>query len=244
MADTIEFDAGKETLKAYIAYAADPSAPGVVMAPAIAGVNPYVLGTADRLAEAGFTTLLVDYYSREGQAPDVSSPQKIGEAVSGLSDPRTLSDIKYAAEYLRRDDRVNEDSIGSFGFCIGGMYAYLAACEDAGLSAAVDYYGAIQYTSTSDNKPISPLDRAEHLSAPLLAHFGDFDRLISADDIAAFRGALQEHQKPYEMFVYGGAPHAFDEDFRPAVYRPAASQEAWQRTITFLDWHLKHQSSR
>ncbi|MEM8985149.1 MAG: dienelactone hydrolase family protein [Pseudomonadota bacterium] len=245
MVAAIEMKVKDGQVKAYLAKPeGGQDAPGVVLAPAIAGVNEYVLQTADRLAAAGYATLLVDYYAREGAAPDISSPQKIGEAVAALSDPRSLSDIAYAADHLRAESGVNADRIGSFGFCIGGMYAYLAGCEGIGLKACVDYYGAIQYSETSETKPASPLDRAGELDAPLLCHFGDFDRLISASDRDAFAAALQENQKPYEMFVYHGAPHAFDEDFRAPVYRPAASADAWRRSLAFLDWNLKNRSVR
>lgn len=245
MPEKTEFQAGEDVLGAfYSAPAGDGPAPGVILASAIAGINDYVKRAADRLAAAGFATLLIDYYSREGAAPDVSTPQKIGEAVAGLSDPRTLSDINFAIEHLRNLDGVDAENIATLGFCIGGMYAYLAACDENGLKAAVDYYGLIRYSDTNVNKPVSPLDKAADLKAPLLAHFGDFDRLISASDIEDFKRALQENQKPYEMYVYGGAPHAFDEDFRAPVYRPVASAEAWRRSINFLDWHLKRRAPR
>jgi carboxymethylenebutenolidase len=86
---------------------------------------------------------------------------------------------------------------------------------------------------------VSPLDRARAIQAPLLAHFGTFDRLIPAADIEALETELKRATNQYELFTYNGAPHAFDEDFRPAAYRPVASELAWKRTVTFLDWHLK-----
>jgi dienelactone hydrolase len=213
-------------------------APAVLLFPAIAGVNDYVIRVGRRLAEAGYAALVLDYFSREGQAPDVSTPDKINAAVEALPDGRVLSDARAAVTFLRGRDDVDPRRIAALGFCIGGTYAYLAAGEIDGLTASVDYYGSIRYAATSANKPFSPLDRASALRAPLLGHFGSADRLISADDIAAFDQALRSHGKNYELFVYTGAPHAFDEDFRP-VYRPVAAAEAWRRTLTFLDWYCR-----
>lgn len=218
--------------------------PAVVLLPAIAGVNAYIERTAERLRGLGCFVAVVDYYAREGAAPDVSTPEKIGAAVAGLSDPLVLREVGATVEALRTRDDVLPDAIATFGFCIGGLYAYLSACEHDGIAAAVDYYGTLVYGTTTANKPVSPLDRAAELKAPLLAHFGDFDRLISAVDIAAFGEALRTHQKHHEIFVYGGAPHAFDEDFRPPVFRPAAAQEAWRRSVAFLDWHLRRVAPR
>ena len=220
------------------------AAPAIVLLPAIAGVNVYMKAAAVRLAEAGYATLLLDYYAGIGRAPDVSTPEKIGAAVAALSDPKVLADVAAAVAWLRARDDVDGARIASFGFCIGGMYAYLAACGDLGLAAAVDYYGSIRYAVTGPKKPVSPIDRVPVLAAPLLAHFGTFDRLISGEDIALFERALQLNQKPYELFLYRGAPHAFDEDFRPAVFRPVAARLAWQRSLAFLDWHLRGRASR
>lgn len=246
MAKAIEFDAGEETLTGYYA---DPGqcvgqVGGIVLAPAIAGVNDYVLRVADRLAGCGFGVLLIDYYCREGSPPNTSNPEAIGRAVGALSDTRTILDMSAAALHLASMPRINPDAIGSLGFCIGGMYAYLLACEEAGLKAAVDYYGLIKYAAISDKKPVSPLDMVSQLNAPLLAHYGTYDRLISAEDIAAFDSALKDKEKSYEMLLYRGAPHAFDEDFRPTNYRPVASARAWRATIDFFRWHLHDNAPR
>ena len=91
----------------------------------------------------------------------------------------------------------------------------------------------------TERKPTAPVDVAESLKAPLLCHYGDWDRLVNREEIDGFTDRLRAAQKPYELFTYGGAPHAFDEWFRPAVFRPAASSAAWQRTRTFLNWHLR-----
>lgn len=237
MADRLFYHTGGDTLQAKIV-APDGAAPAIILLPAIAGCNPYIDGVASRLVGQGYLVAVHDYYQREGAAPDVSTPEKIGAAVSGLPDRRTLDEIVALTAALKADPRVEDGKVATYGFCIGGMFAYLAATEIEGLSCAVDYYGTIRYSVTSENKPISPLDRAGALKAPLLCHFGDYDRLISTQDHADFATALQAAAVPYEMFIYGGAPHAFDEDFRPIVYRPAAAADAWSRSLNFLAWHM------
>lgn len=113
-----------------------------------------------------------------------------------------------------------------------------AGCENFDLSACVDFYGTIKYVATSENKPVSPLDKIADLAVPLLCHFGDADRSISGEDINALSQALRQHQKNFDLFSYAGDPHAFDEDFRTDVYRPAAACDAWRRTDAFLSYHM------
>lgn len=240
MSDRFSVRAGDAALDFPVFRPAGPGPfPAILLLPAIAGVNDYVLRTAARLADRGYLTVVVDYFAREGAAPDVSTPAKIGAAVAALDDPAVLSDIGATLAALQADATVIDDQIATFGFCIGGMYAYLAGCEHSGVAAVVDYYGSIVYTATGPAKPVSPLDRAGDLTAPILAHFGDFDRLISMSDIEAFGAALRAGQKHHEICVHRGAPHAFDEDFRPQVFRPVAARAAWHSSLAFLDWHLR-----
>ncbi|QLC23914.1 dienelactone hydrolase family protein [Parasphingopyxis algicola] len=238
----IDFDTGEQQLSARLALPQERhegGVPTVILLPAIAGVNDYISRTAERLAAQGYGVAVLDYYQREGQAPDVSSPEKIGAAVNALPDPRVLRDISSLVKALHDHPDCDGSRIGALGFCIGGMYAFLAGTEQSGLACAVDYYGAIKYAEVSANKPVSPIDRVPDLAVPLLCHFGDYDRLISAKDREEFAAAMQAAQRQYEMFVYHGAPHAFDEDFRLQVFRPAASADAWRRSVAFFDFHLR-----
>jgi carboxymethylenebutenolidase len=219
-------------------------APGIVLLPAVAGVNDYVRRVAQRLAAGGFAAVVLDYFAREGTAPDVSTPAAIDIAVASLPDRRVIADACALVGALREHEAIDPERIGSLGFCIGGMYSLMLSAETSDLSASVNYYGSVRYATTSSRKPVSPLDRVKNIQAPFLAHFGTFDRLISTADIDALEAELKRASKSYELFTYSGAPHAFDEDFRPAAYRPVASQLAWQHTMTFLDWHLKVLSAR
>jgi dienelactone hydrolase len=240
------FGAQRETLSAPLALPeiGKTKIPGIVLLPAIAGVNDYVKRVAGRLSASGFAVAILDYFAREGGCPDVSTPAAIDVAVNSLPDDRVIADACGLIGALREHQAIDPSRIGSLGFCIGGMYSLMLSAEAPNLSASVDYYGSVRYAKTSDQKPVSPLDRARDIQAPFLAHFGTFDRLISAGDIEALEAELRRASRSYELFAYNGAPHAFDEDFRPAAYRPVASKLAWERTMTFLDWHLKGMPAR
>ncbi|MGD9921575.1 MAG: dienelactone hydrolase family protein [Pseudorhodoplanes sp.] len=238
MTELVFFNGAERLSSPFFPAESGDGAPAVLLFPAIAGINDYIVRVAQRLAVAGFSTLVLNYYAREGAAPDVSTPERIGAAVEALPDARVLSDARGAIGALRTRPDVDERRIATVGFCIGGTYSFLTGCETDDVAAAVDYYGSIRYAATSANKPVSPLDRAAALRVPLLGHFGTADRLISCDDVSAFENALHAGGRSYEFYLYRGAPHAFDEDFRP-VYRPVAAAEAWQRTLTFLKWHCR-----
>jgi carboxymethylenebutenolidase len=180
------FGAGCEALFAPVALPkiGKTKAPGIVLLPAIAGMNDYVRRVAYRLSASDFAVAILDYFAREGRPPDISTPAAIDVAVNSFSDHRVLADACDLVGALREHEAINPERIGSLGFCIGGTYSLMLSAETANLSALVDYYGSFRYAKTADQKPVSPLDRAKAIQAPLLAHFGTFDRLIPAADIA------------------------------------------------------------
>lgn len=217
---------------------AGPPAHALVLLPAIAGVNDYIAGIARQYSDVGYLVAVVDYFSRVDAAPDLSTPEHIGAAVASIDDRQVLADIESTLVWLRMRG-IARERVGVLGYCIGGTYAVLAAAHPGGPACAAAYYGQLRYRQTTELKPLDPISVAPRLHAPLLAHFGQMDRLIDAQEIADFGASLRSAQRHHEIYTYAGAPHAFDEWFRPAVFRPCASREARERTVTFFDWHLR-----
>jgi dienelactone hydrolase len=139
----------------------------IVLLPAIAGVNDYVGRVAQRLAAGGFAVAILDYFAREGRAPDVSTPAAIDVAVASLPDRRVIADACALVGALREHEAIDPERIGSLGFCIGGMYSLMLSAETSDLSASVNYYGSVRYATTSSQKPVSPFDRVKDIPGPV-----------------------------------------------------------------------------
>ena len=163
---------------------------------ALPKIGKNVRRVACRLSASGFAVAILDYFAREGRPPDISTLAAIDVAVNSLSDHRVLADACGLVDALREHEAIDPEGIGSLGFCIGGTYSLMLSAETPNLSASVDYYGSVRYAKTSDQKPVSRLDRAKAIQAPLLAHFGTFDRLIPAADIEALETELKRATKP------------------------------------------------
>ena len=56
--------------------------------------------------------------------------------------------------------------------------------------------------------------------------------------IPVFEAALKEAGKTYELHMYPGVNHAFNNDTSAARYDKAAADLAWKRTVEFLKTHL------
>lgn len=210
----------------------------VLLLPAIAGLNPYISRVADDLAARGYSSLSLDYYSRTGGTPDLSDRAKMMAAVAALPDNQVLDEIERGVAYLQAQPYVDPTRIAILGFCIGGTYAILASSSFDVFRCAISFYGTLKYASLSEHKPVSPIDALATLSCPLLGHFGEADSLIPLQHVQEFKERIGG--RPAEIYTYPGAGHAFHEDFRPQVYRPVASQEAWARSLAYLDWYCKN----
>jgi carboxymethylenebutenolidase len=116
-------------------------------------------------------------------------------------------------------------SIFTVGFCFGGSGSWAAAASGHGLDGAVGFYG----------RPSRMIELVPLIEAPILALQGGADQGIPHEDNLAFEQALSEAGKDYELIEFEGAPHSFF-DRKQAEFQ-AASDDAWQRTLDFIEAH-------
>jgi carboxymethylenebutenolidase len=219
----------------FLAAPARTPAPGVVMVPDVWGLSDHYRGLARRLAGDGFATLAIDPYRKTGrrQITDVAAALAW---IRELSDPLVVETIQEATDRLSAGAAVAGRKIGVTGFCMGGQYALLAACGCRGLSACAPFYGMLRYAEGLDprRKPRSPLDALADLSCPVLGFYGEEDALIPVADVRELEERLAKSGQPGEVRLYPKAGHAFMNDTRPEMYRPAAAADAWPRLVAFL----------
>jgi len=233
----VRFPGGDATIRGEFHAATARVAPGLVLIPDVHGISPLYREIAAKLAGAGFHTLLLDLYSREG-APRLADMTAVQKWLQELPDERVLGDVDAAVRHLAQHEQVIPGAIGVVGFCVGGQYALMAACRSTGLAACVAFYGMLRHGRPGDRKLPPPLETPDALLCPLLGLFGADDPLIPADDLSAFRGALTSAGKTFELHVFDGAGHAFMNDRRPDAYRPQVAAEAFQLAVAFLRGHL------
>jgi len=72
----------------------------------------------------------------------------------------------------------------------------------------------------------------------MLLHYAGNDERIDKG-IPEFEAALKKAKVEYQIFMYEGAQHAFNNDTNPERYNKEAADLAWKRTIDFLKEKLK-----
>jgi carboxymethylenebutenolidase len=217
--------------------------PGVVMIHDVWGLTDHTRDLANRLCDEGFVVLAMDLY-RTFPDTKIENP---GVWMRALSDPGIVADVHAGVDFLGAHPACAGHDVGVTGFCMGGMYALLAACAPSGLAASVAFYGLLSHRHgilhgddgpDPELKPRQPLDATGDLACPLLCFFGDADEFVPMSDIEALRANLERAPQPAEVVVYEGAGHAFMNDTRADAFRPEIAQKAWQRTVAFFRQHL------
>ncbi len=180
------------------------------------GLTPHIKDVTRRVAQAGYLALGVDGLSPLGGTP--ADEDKGRELIGQLDPAKNLNNYLAALAYLRNRPDCNGRT-GAVGFCWGGGLANQLAVHDPKLDAAVAYYG--QQAKAED---------VPQIKAAVLLHYGGLDQRINVG-IPAYEAALKAAGTRYELFVYEGVNHAFNNDTSPARYNAAAAQLAWERTL-------------
>jgi len=229
--DTIE--AGDGEMRCYVSYPEGAeAAPGVVVIQHAGGVDEFVRGRADKLAEAGFVALAPDLYHREG--PD-SKDDPITRMLR-LRDVSAVSDVNATVAHAGSLPEVNADRLGVTGYCMGGRVTYLMAARNAAFKAAVVCWGGSIMAPWGDGP--APFDLTEGISCPVLGLFGEEDGNPNPADVARIDAEMTRLGKTHEFHTYSGAGHAFMNEGRPS-YREAAAADACSRCIAWFDRYLR-----
>lgn len=180
------------------------------------GLNPHIIDVTKRIAAEGFVALGVDALSPLGGTP--ADEDKGRELIGKLDPEKNLQNYLKALEYLRNRKDSN-GKVGCVGFCWGGAMANKLAVNDPKLQAAVAYYGS--QANVTD---------VPRIKASLMLHYGGLDERINAG-IPNYEKALKENHIDYQLFIYDGVNHAFNNNTSPTRYNEAAAKLAWSRTI-------------
>ncbi len=216
----VTYPGAKGEMKGYLAVpkAAGPF-PAVIVVHENRGLNAHIKDVARRMALEGFVALAPDYLSDFGGTPANEDDAR------GLFNQLTSQDVTAngvaTIAYLKTVPK-STGKVGAIGFCWGGGTVNTLAVASPELLAAVPYYGA---------QPKA--EDVARIKGKVMAHYGGLDTRINAG-IPAFEAALKAAGVDYQIFVYEGANHAFNNDASAARYDKTAADLAWSRTVAFF----------
>jgi len=208
---------------------------GVIVIQEAFGVTEHIIDVCERLATAGYLAVAPEMFHRQG-SPIVAYddiPAAI-EVMSQLTPADMAADVDDALAYLKSEN-LTDQQCAIIGFCMGGTVTYNTAVR-LPLGAAVTFYGGGVAKGRMGYE--SFIDQVEKLQTPWLGLFGDLDRGIPIDDLEVLKIAGGEAKADIEIVRYADADHGFHCPERPAVFHQESSDDAWKRTIAYLNSHL------
>jgi len=223
--ESISYDAAGTKMSGYLARLKENARrPAVIVIHENRGLNPHIQDVARRLALEGFHAVAVDVLSQLGGTP--ADEDKARQMFGALRPEDGEKWLAAAVPFLATHPQSN-GKVGAVGFCWGGGMVNRLAAASPELAAGVSYYGQQ-----------IPAERVPTIRAALLLHYAGNDDFINPG-IAAYESALKANNKRYQIFVYEGAQHSFNNDTAGARYNKAAAELAWQRTVAFFKENLR-----
>jgi dienelactone hydrolase len=190
------------------------------------GITEFLLGRAEDLRARGWAVETPDLF-RHTTRPRLDDMEAVNAAIAGLDDAVALLHLLRARSRLPAPRFV-------IGWCLGGLYARMAACTQPGWAGAVEFYGRLIYPAITPEKPAQPLDLIPGLSCPFQAHFGDDDAIAPPHHVDALEARLGATDVGWQVFRYAGRGHGFMRPGAP-TFSADVAERAWTRALTFLD---------
>jgi carboxymethylenebutenolidase len=227
-ANYVEYDSPDGTSGEMRGYLVQPTAgegpfPAVLVIHENRGLNPHIEDVARRAAVAGFLALAPDGLAPVGGYPGNDDDGR--DLQRGLDPEKLDRDMINSARFLK-SHALSDGTLGTTGFCWGGgMVNRLAVELGSDLQAGVPFYGAAP-----------PSEDVARIKAAMLIIYAESDARIDGM-WPDYQAALERNGVEYEMEMYPGTLHGFNNNSTPR-YNETAAGLAWNRTIGFFRRHL------
>jgi len=228
------------TADAYFVHPSQGVYPGVLMWPDIYGLRPAFRQMGRRLAESGYSVLVVNPFYRTKRAPVVPEHADYNDpatrttltSLMGTLNPQTVvTDSKAFVAWLDVQSSVDRKRrIGTLGYCMSGPYTMRAAAAlPERIGAGASFHGGALVT----DKPDSPHLLVQRMRAEFLFAIAENDDQRQPDVKNVLREAFARARLPAEIEVYAGAVHGWcPVDSRG--YNDQQAERAWSRLLVLF----------
>ncbi|MCX7144450.1 MAG: dienelactone hydrolase family protein, partial [Proteobacteria bacterium] len=197
--------------------------------------GPAIAQTAIKTSDEGLETGAAQISVQGGNMPAYfAAPKKAGKRATVIVIPEIWGMHEYQKDICRREDsvmladldalvawveqqpKVNAKKLGMTGMCRGGRTVWMYVAHSKKIKAGVAWYGGLNPMPPA--MPLTPMDVADQLHAPVLGLYGGADQGIPENMVERMRAGLLAFGKDKEstIHVYPDMPHAFHADYRPS----------------------------
>ena len=224
--------------------AAAGTAPGVIFLPDVFGIRDATRALAQRVADQGYSVLLVNPFYRTGRAPlwsfkpnwaEERTAKRFGELTGPLTPEAIERDAGAYVEFLSAQPGVSAGPIGVVGYCFtGGVALRIAAAQPERIAAAASFHGGGLCTDA----PTSPHTALPKVKARLYFAHAVQDRSMPQSSIDRLEAALAAWGGKYRSEVYEGAMHGWTQT-DAAIYNEPQAERAFTRLTELFAQTLK-----
>jgi carboxymethylenebutenolidase len=216
----------------------------VIVWPDIVGIRPAFRMMGKRLAESGYSVLVVNPYYRTVKGPAVPAGSKFSDPgvrdllmphARSLSPETCVTDGRAFVKFLDEQAAVDPGRrIGTTGYCMTGSYTMrLAAAIPDRIGAGGSFHGG--GLATAD--PGSPHLLVPQMNAGFLIAIAANDDEKEPNAKVLLREAFDKADVEAEIEVYEGTLHGWCPP-DSAVYNQAQAERAWRRLLALFDREL------
>jgi len=221
------------TADGYFVHPASGTAPGVLVWTDIFGLRPAFRQMAKRLAESGYSVLVVNPFYRVKKAPtaDAGSATPIPQLLplaQALTETTQMTDAKAFTAWLDQQTSVAKNrKMGVQGYCMGGPIAFrTAAAAPDRIGAVASFHGGGLVT----DMPNSPHLQAAKTKAQFLIAVAANDDMRSPNKKNVLKETFAKAKLPAEIEVYTGSAHGWCPP-DSGVYSEPLAEKAWSRLL-------------
>src|SRR5436309_2529891 len=200
------------TADGYCVHPASGTAPGVLVWPDIFGLRPAFRQMGKRLAESGYSVLVVNPFYRVKKAPTADAGaatpiQQVMPLAQGLNETTHMVDAKAFIGWLSQQSSVARNrKMGTQGYCMGGPMAFrTAAAVPDRVGAVASFHGGGLVTQT----PNSPHLQAAKSKAQFLIEIAESDDTRAPNEKNVMKETFANAKLPAEIEVYAGSAHGW-----------------------------------
>jgi carboxymethylenebutenolidase len=221
------------TADCYFVHPTSGTAAAVLVWPDIFGLRPAFRQMGKRLAETGYSVLVVNPFYRVKKAPTAEAgaatpiPQ-LRPLAQALNETTHTSDAKAFIAWLDKQPSVAKNrKIGTQGYCMGGPIALrTAAAVPDRVGAAASFHGGGLVT----DQPNSPHLQAAKTKAQVLIAIAENDDKRAPTEKDVLKETFAKANLPAEIEVYQGAAHGWCPP-DSGVYNEPQAERAWARLL-------------
>ena len=225
----------------YLVHPSSGQHPAVIVWPDILGLRPAFRVMGRRLAQSGYSVLVVNPFYRDARSPVVEEGASFGQPevrnhvlpmARNLNAKTHFTDARAFVAFVDQQDAVDTSrKIGTTGYCMGGpmVMRTVAAVPDR-LGAGGTFHGGGLATDAEDSPHLLIPDTTAHMLHCVAAN----DDESNPDAKNTLRDAYAAAGLPAEIEVYEGAMHGWCPP-DSQVYNEPQAERAWSRLLVLFE---------